>query len=137
MPRHPLRAALLGLLLLVAMGVWLLWRADPQGEENEYCTQYDKQSVSSGGGTTASTYTTVCTTLGTDIMTYVHVHPLNEPMSSASLAFRYIPGTTAGSPRISWIGRDHLLVEADHVSSISKMKEKIGKVSVTYKISRD
>lgn len=137
MQRRSLRAVLLGSLLLFATGFLWLARADPQGEESEYCTQYDKESVSSGGGATASTYTTVCTTLGTDIMTYVHVHPSGEPMSSASLVFRYIPGLTAGPPRVSWVGRDHLLVEADHVGSISKMKEKIGEVAVIYRISRD
>jgi hypothetical protein len=124
-------------LVVVGVVVGWLWRADPQGEENSHCDQFDRASVSNKTGMTVSTHTTVCTTLGTSIATYVYVHASGERPNPANLVLRYAQAASADPPKISWLDQQHVVVEANHASGISKREEKFGPISIIYKITSD
>jgi len=122
--------------LVIGVALALLFlRNDPQGEDSANCTQFDKFSVQSVSGMSVSAHTTVCTALSTTIVTYVYLHPSVQRATAKDLVFRYSQSATADVPKISWIDDQHVLIEANHVATVSKLEKKRGHVSIEYKIA--
>jgi hypothetical protein len=106
--------------------------ADPQGESNSNCDVIERSTVPNGAGMEVSIHTTVCTTLGTSLGTYVHVHPTGVPESRNTLAFRFSPDPMLVEPRVEWVSREHIRISIKHVSQISKQEAVIGDVKIEY-----
>ena len=123
--------------IFICLGIALIlafWLNDPQGEENSDCMHADKFSNAGPAGMSVSGHITVCSPPAASIATYVYVHPTGLLPTPNNLVFRYSQSATIEAPRISWTDSQHVLVEAIHVESISKKKQQLGSVSITYKI---
>ena len=115
---------------------WQMNLEDPQGGSNLWCDDFDEGSISNGKGMVISMHTTACTTLGTDVGTYVHVHREHEAQSRKSLAFRFSPDNSS-IPKLEWINPTTVRISVDHVSQISKQSRYINGVSVEYLIGAE
>jgi len=131
------------LVLLLAAGLtamtYFQWRQDvedPQGGSRPWCDSFEEPSISNGSGMVISMHTTACTTLGTDIGTYVHIHREHELRSSKSLAFRFAP-YYASVPKLEWTSPTSVRISVDHVSQISKQRKSINGVGVEYSIGTE
>lgn len=134
--RWKLIVLLFAVVAFVALAVeWLQNRNDPQGGSNPWCEDYDAPSIPNGAGMVVSIHTTICTTLGTDVGTYVHIHSLNASPNRKSLAFRFSPAGV-DVPNIKWIAPDIVRITIDHVSQVSKMRNMVNGVRVQYVIGK-
>lgn len=129
---------ILALTLFLGAGIVFVvhfWEVDSQGEEDSACTQVEKLTFASEGGMSVSTHTTVCTALATVINTYVYVHHSEVPPVPKDLVLRYSQAASVDHPKIHWIDKGRVLIEANHVARISKMEKLHGDVSIKYKLS--
>lgn len=115
---------------------WQLNLEDPQGGSNPWCDDFDEGSISNGNGMVISMHTTACTTLGTDVGTYVHIHREHEARSRKSLAFRFSPNYPS-VPKLEWINPTSVRISVDHVSQITKQSRYINGISVEYLIGAE
>ena len=109
---------------------------DPQGGSSPWCDDFEDASVPNGKGMTVSMHTTACTTLGTDIGTYVHVLRENEVRSRSSLAFRFAPHQPF-EPRIEWVSPTVVHIAVDRVSQVSKQSSAKNGVRIEYSIGAE
>lgn len=104
---------------------------DPQGGSNPWCIKSDLPSVPNGTDMEVSGYRTDCDTLAKDSMVYVHLHGKGQRESRSTLIFRY----DGNDPEIRWIDNDHVSIQVDGVSSISKQVSFIENILIIYKSS--
>jgi hypothetical protein len=125
-----------GLALGVALTYSALsWRSsDSQGEANSSCDKFDGPSVASARGMTISSHTTVCTTLGTSVVSYVYLHPSGQSPTAENLVFTYSQNGSDDSLGVEWIDERHVVLKVNHVSQVSKIQTTSGSVSIDYKI---
>lgn len=128
--------ALSGLVLGVTLtcGVFLWRSSDPQGEANSSCDKFDGPSIASGKGMTVSSHTTACTAVGTSVVSYVYVHPSGQRPTAEHLVFRYSQSGRGESLKVEWINEQHVVLQADYVSQVSKIQTTAGSISIDYKI---
>lgn len=135
----PLKSSTLvlgGLALGVALtyGVFAWRSSDPQGEANSSCDRFDGPSIASGKGMTVSSHTTACTTLSTSVVSYVYVHPSGQRPTAEHLVFRYSQSGSGDALKVEWVDERHVVLQADHVSQVSKMQTTSDSISIDYKI---
>jgi hypothetical protein len=80
-------------------------------------------------------HTTACTTLGSDVATYIYVHPTAVSEDRDSLVFRYYDAG-GSTPKIRWVSDSSLEIKIDHVAEITKQVKKIGGINVSYDIGK-
>ena len=104
---------------------------DPQGGSNPWCDKSELPSVPNGSDMEVSGYRTDCDTLAKDSVVYVHLHRKGERESRSTLIFRY----DGNDPKVHWIDNDHVSIQVDSVSSISKQIMFIDNVLIKYELS--
>lgn len=122
----------LGLASSYGMFHWL--SSDPQGEANARCDKFDGPSIPNGKGMAVSSHTTACTTLGTSVVSYVYVHPSGQRPTAEHLVFRYSQSGSGESLKVEWSDERHVVLQADHVSQISRIETTSGSILIGYKI---
>jgi hypothetical protein len=121
--------------VLISMGL-LYWIVpgdpnDPQGDATYFCDKMPLDSVTNGQGLVATAHTTACTTLGTDVATYIYVHKVDEADSSRALVFRF---SSNDEPRMNWINDRTLHIAVRDVDSFDKQIFRLDGVDITYTI---
>lgn len=120
--------------VLIAFGVHSL--NERIGQENSNCEQSDRFQIPNGHGKVISAYTTVCTTLGTSVVSYVFVHDVTDHPRSANLVFRYNLAGGAYPVELNWADPTHIVVKVRDVRDIELMEEQVGAISIRYVIER-
>lgn len=115
-------------------GVFSWHRSDPQGETNSSCDKFDGPAIASGKGMTVSSHTTACTTLGTSVVSYVYVHPSGQRPTAEHLVFRYSQSGSGDALKVEWVDERHVVLQADHVSQVSRIQTTSGSISIDYKL---
>jgi hypothetical protein len=125
----------LGVALLIfgLLTRWLLPSNDPQGGASYSCDNFEEPSVPNPSGWTVTWHTTACTTLGTDVATYIYVHPMESNEDPQSLVFRYFDAGGV-APEIRWVSNTDLRIKIDHVAEVTKQVKKVGEINVSYDI---
>ncbi|MEO7105018.1 MAG: hypothetical protein ABIZ09_01475 [Rhodoferax sp.] len=107
------------------------------GQENANCEQTDRLQVSNGHGKVISAYTTVCTTLGTSVVSYVFVHDVTDHPRSTNLVFRYNQSGGAYQPiQLNWADPTHIVAKVRDVRDVELMEEQVGEISIQYVVER-
>lgn len=120
---------------LIAFGVHSL--NERIGQENANCEQTDRLQVSNGHGKVISAYTTVCTTLGTSVVSYVFVHDVTDHPRSTNLVFRYNQSGGAYQPiQLNWADPTHIVAKVRDVRDVELMEEQVGEISIQYVVER-
>lgn len=104
---------------------------DPQGGSNPWCIKSELPSISNGTDMEVSGHRTDCDTLAKDSTVYVHLHRKGQQNSRSTLIFRY----DGNDPKIRWIDNDHVSIQVDGVSSISKQIMFVDDTSIKYELS--
>lgn len=123
---------------LVAVGLLVLFtlpNRDPQGGASTWCDNIEEEPLPNSAGWTVTMHTTVCTSLGTDVATYVHVHPTTSGEGPDSLVFRYF-NAGASAPEIRWVSNTELKIKIDRVAEVTKQVKKIGGININYDIGK-
>jgi hypothetical protein len=133
------RCALIGVGLgsLLAYGAIYWLNRDRQGEPNSSCDKFAGPSITNGKGVAASFHTTACSTLGTSVVSYLYVHPIPQDPNDEHLVFVYSQSGLGEPAAIQWIDDNHLMVEVNHVSQVSRIRTSSGAILVGFKIHAD
>ena len=127
---------LAGLVIGIGLtGSYLLLRdTEKQGEPNANCDKFAGPSVDNGKGMRASSHTTACTTLGTSVVHYVYVHPASQQSGPGDLVFSYSQDSIGTDLKVTWLKEDHLVLEVDRVTSVSRLHTARASIHIDYKI---
>ena len=109
---------------------------NPQGGENPWCSNLEEATIPNGSGMSILMYTTVCTTLGTDIGSYVHIVRDGQSPSHESLAFSFAPSFDMPALDLEWASPTSARISVDHVRWISKQKQLVNDVKISYAIRK-
>jgi hypothetical protein len=123
---------------LVLVGLltwWLLPDQDPQGGASSWCDKMQEKPIPNSAGWTVTWHTTACTTLGTDVATYIYVHPTTSSEGRNSLVFRYFDAG-GSAPEIRWVSNTDLKIKIDHVAGVTKQVKKIAGINISYDIGK-
>lgn len=101
---------------------------DPQGGSNSWCIKSGLPSVPNGTDMEVSGYRTDCDTLAKDSVVYVHLHRKGQRESRSTLIFRY----DGNDPKVRWIDNDHISIQADSLSSVSKQVTLVNDIMINY-----
>ena len=101
---------------------------DPQGGSNPWCIKSGLPSVPNGTDMEVSGYRTDCDTLAKDSLVYVHLHRKGQRESRSTLIFRY----DGNDPKVRWIDNDHISIQADGLSSVSKQVALVNDIMINY-----
>ena len=101
---------------------------DPQGGSNPWCIKSGLPSVPNGTDMEVSGYRTDCDTLAKDSLVYVHLHRKGQRESRSTLIFRY----DGNDPKVCWIDNDHISIQADGLSSVSKQVTLVNDIMINY-----
>ena len=103
---------------------------DPQGGSNPWCDKSELHAIPNGTDMEVSGHRTDCDTLAKDSMIYVHLRRKGQREARSTLIFRY----DGNDPKIRWIDNDHISIQADGVSSVSKQVTLLNDVSIDYEL---
>jgi hypothetical protein len=118
----------------IALGVLSL--GERIGQENAHCDQFDRFNISNGQGKVITAYTTVCTTLGTSVVSYVFVHDETDRPRTDNLIFRYTQSGGAQPVDLNWMDTSHISVKVRDIRDIGVMEEHAGAMSIQYVIQK-
>jgi len=108
---------------------------DPQGGPSPWCDDLKNEPIKFSNGYSVLVHTTYCTTLGTDVGTYVQVYKTTEKPSRESLVFRFSPFESF-EPHVEWVSSTHLKIFVEHLSQITKQNKSINGIEIEYVIGK-
>jgi len=120
----------LHVIVVLVLGI-VFWVAqlEPLGGANSSCDDFEGASLQGAAGMVISFHMTACTTLGSDIATYVHIHRAGQPRTLSTLALRY---SSAKEPEFVWIDSNTVRILVPQDVPITKQNNLVEGVRVEY-----
>lgn len=119
---------------VLAYGLSFWHTSDPQGDENASCGKFDGPTIANRKGLVVSSHTTTCSTLGTSVVSYVYVHPVDQSPTKDHLVFRYSQDGAGDVLQVAWRDERHVVLQVNRVTAVSKILTSSGTVLIDYNI---